>query len=789
MKDSTIVSYVNVFISSCCGGRYTIVRKSLKALLEETNMAKVYIFEDALASSQDVVPSYLNKLEQSDLCVFLIDNKDNVSEAVLKEIKRARKLKKKSIFVFCDQDDKNPTAIQIEITNNLRERYVVVHEFSDFTHTSYKAILNDIIDIYRVYCYGNLLEKSDQDINVVETKSAIKESSVDDDDSNLKISTESSYILKKDIFKGFDKTNAELLGIIKPQIKNPINTTIFDDVCVFLFRFITGKSRLPANFIETYKTEIANKHSGDMLKLMHLRIDVLDAYIKGQTKSCHKKIILAYDFAKDSNDIPNWVCNDLLIDMRNIEFMILETKNKNQFDNEAQLLLNANSESVYYPIVDRSDKHYLESSLDLLIRNIYKNPFSTQCGGAESILKSISSTFISSTVYCSLTQMLMIRNRIGKALSVICKIDYIHSAYVELVTQFLLTEDKKSLDNIKILFPKYQSTDEINDNDLEMILNAIRLIPVKHNQLKAILLFFKHFGDYLSDVVFLKLYAEIHDEFLKWIFKKTLIKYLYSFFIDAIKKNSIRFDPNTVVVLITTIVSMKQYDYYDGIFEMISSLSFKKMSDSNQKILLDIILRIIEDEDRHKIYRKLNSTIIYLKKALYVNTNEIDERVKTHMPDFFDNIYSLEILTKLNENESWRYISEFTNSIKKQYEERGEQGCYKGFLNNTYKTIRNIIEYNELKLNWQKCKPIVEAIKLALLSDNNLYSEKYDAIQLLMFLYHENYSNEMAELCEEMFVKNKKVLSAHGMEILDKACEQTLKNAYLILGCCLTEVR
>ena len=45
MRDSTIEFKIKVFISSKCGERYTIVRKAIKALLMETNLFEVYMFE------------------------------------------------------------------------------------------------------------------------------------------------------------------------------------------------------------------------------------------------------------------------------------------------------------------------------------------------------------------------------------------------------------------------------------------------------------------------------------------------------------------------------------------------------------------------------------------------------------------------------------------------------------------------------------------------------------------------------------------------------------------------
>ena len=152
MRDVTIEYKVKVFISSKCGGRYTLVRKALKSLLSETNIVQVFIFEEQGPSSQHVIDSYITKLDDSDLCVFLIDNKDDVSDAVLKEQKRARELKKRVFYIFCDEDKKEPTQLQLEIRDSFREKYDVVHEFSDFIEKVYTGIMRDVVDIYRNYC-------------------------------------------------------------------------------------------------------------------------------------------------------------------------------------------------------------------------------------------------------------------------------------------------------------------------------------------------------------------------------------------------------------------------------------------------------------------------------------------------------------------------------------------------------------------------------------------------------------------------------------------------------------
>ena len=72
---------IKVFISSICGdkGKYDRVRASLKRLLEETKMVDVYLFEQEEASTLTAEQHYLWALEESDVCIFLIDNDDGVT--------------------------------------------------------------------------------------------------------------------------------------------------------------------------------------------------------------------------------------------------------------------------------------------------------------------------------------------------------------------------------------------------------------------------------------------------------------------------------------------------------------------------------------------------------------------------------------------------------------------------------------------------------------------------------------------------------------------------------------
>lgn len=70
---------ISVFISSKCGDeKYDNIRQRLKSLIEKTGFADVYLFENSPASSLSAQKEYIYELDDSDVCIFLIDNADGV---------------------------------------------------------------------------------------------------------------------------------------------------------------------------------------------------------------------------------------------------------------------------------------------------------------------------------------------------------------------------------------------------------------------------------------------------------------------------------------------------------------------------------------------------------------------------------------------------------------------------------------------------------------------------------------------------------------------------------------
>ena len=103
---------IKVFISSICGvEKYDKVRAELKSAIEATQLADAYTFESKGASTLTAGDYYTFALEESDICIFLIDNADGIKPGVQNEIDIVKKYNIKALYYFCDENQKEKTSL------------------------------------------------------------------------------------------------------------------------------------------------------------------------------------------------------------------------------------------------------------------------------------------------------------------------------------------------------------------------------------------------------------------------------------------------------------------------------------------------------------------------------------------------------------------------------------------------------------------------------------------------------------------------------------------------------
>lgn len=91
----------------------------------------MYLFEGAGSSTMSAGDHYIFALEDSDVCIFLIDNADGVTPGVQREIDAAKRQHIKSLFYFCDETTKEKTSLELSLMGVSFAKSSIVHKFND----------------------------------------------------------------------------------------------------------------------------------------------------------------------------------------------------------------------------------------------------------------------------------------------------------------------------------------------------------------------------------------------------------------------------------------------------------------------------------------------------------------------------------------------------------------------------------------------------------------------------------------------------------------------------------
>ena len=494
MQGTRFKEKVTIFISSNCGGKYTVVRESLRLLLLETGMCEVYMFEEDGAKTSDVVTSYMRRLERSDIIVFLIDNKDGIGEGTMKEVKRGRELKKKSIFLFCDENEKEATELQKEIIGMPNgEKFKVISQFAKFPEIAYESVINDIIDTYLSYCNAKV-ESID--------------SEADDDSTVENAMSDIRTILNKGAYKGCNYTKWVLNCEVSIGQESPKKIDTFDRLCSDLFGVILGNKTIEDIDFEGVKRYVKDMHEpGNLQKAIMLRMDAMEAYWKGEIKETIATLVKALELSLATKKIPRWFVNDIAIDLRNMTVVSNQTDNIVESLPKGQDVINESDEPVFFPVVDRFSSNFYENVAKGLLENAIESPFTVRFGGVDYILDQLVDIYVAALLYGSIIHTVMIREKIASYLQGLCLQYREHKLLSTTIKLLLLVGEEKKLS--KFIESYGICTDNVTSEDVSDWLVVVSNMKIKYRRIHSSCLLLGFFGAYFNDRQYEKLCTNV----------------------------------------------------------------------------------------------------------------------------------------------------------------------------------------------------------------------------------------------------------------------------------------
>ncbi|WP_311467993.1 hypothetical protein [uncultured Abiotrophia sp.] len=710
---------IRVFISSVCGDnkKFNQVRKRLKKLIEDTGVATVYLFEDEEASTLSAGTHYKFNLIDCNVCIFLIDNKVGVTPGVQEEIDIAKRHNIKSFYYFCDEDSVEKTEIEKSLQGAQFAKSKTVHNFQDLGDAGAKALIEDLITVYLIYCkderlFDNLNEENN--IRAIEPyrgnrifiprvlinscvacvknlgKIIIGDSeSFDDEYGDLRVDEWGSLFLKV-LFRGdsIRKFNTELF---------------LDDI---------GKDR--------------NEESVELLKI---RWCAIQAYFLGDLEGCIGYIKKALEMAKKT-DQPKWLVNDILIDLRNQESLFGKLNNT-FYESEAQKELSSSEERVHYPWLDRVDDIIQKKYIRGMFKEKTDSPFSvTYSNEFNELLELITESYIISLYNGSLTQILLLYGRVRDLQFYFSEVQGQYASELYLLKYAIFECDITSSERILKAYPRLFKL--MGDKDAAEILRFCFNQPIKHMQNASVLLGMGTIGYFLSNQSFddyEKLCKEIID---KWFSEEdhtiSLGKYIFKYMAGIVERVS----HNWIANVCGQFLRNKYRYWYRDLFEFMDSyIDLNQMDPDVANEFIQQINDMLEDENALPLVRDTPSFLSQLRKQNLELTRTIDKKISELLPNFYCDNYRIETSCEA-QKDYVLYIHHLIDIINNDNEQQGKEGMFFVRGTRSIATIQNLLMNNAVSYDKKLVSSLVDTLSNTLIQSKEGIDIKIDAISLMM---------------------------------------------------------
>ncbi|MCI8800611.1 MAG: hypothetical protein HFH88_12490 [Lachnospiraceae bacterium] len=712
---------IKVFISSICGNaKYDTVRLELKTAIEETNLAQVYLFETENASTLSAEAHYTFALEDSDLCIFLIDNADGVPAGVQKEVDVVKKFGIKAIYYFCDEKSSEKTILEKSLIGAEFAKTKTVHRFEELSQDGASALIDDIVSVYRYYCGGKIILKSEdepfQRINVVGTESTLMTA------------------LPKTVLENIDKCKGYILKFATGYSymglnEDKVHTSAVDDWGVqFLNVLFEGKPIQQFNtgmFMEVLKELQEEEH----FRIVDIRWQAIQAHFAGDVSKCIEYLQKALKLAKDLKR-PSWLINDILIDIRNQDW-VLGTINNHFPKSEAQQELTNSKEEVHYPILDRVNESLREKYVKGLFKKKIESPYTVTFGNSmDQYGDLLASAYIISLYNGSLTHLLLFYDKIKDFLF------YLSSKYTDwtfrrdMLKFAIFSGEEKEVKGIKDAYPEILNN--LSGEDAAGIMSFCLNEPIEYKRFNRMLLGLGTVGYYLEDGEFEKYRDALIQKIKKWLDDEHAIVAVGQSIFSCLSDISLRLHQDTLADICCQFIDKHYRRWYTDMLRFIAKhIELQRMSETMAKELICHIIAILESEKDCEEIKNAPQLLYVLREQNRDLTEDLDRAVLKYMPDYYNGMYKLQ--TSINEAQDRpRFIKECVERIKQNNIEQGKNGTYFGHAYRDTATIRNILVQSDTKYSSELIASIIAVVSDTVLKSKEGVREKIDAINLLI---------------------------------------------------------
>ena len=716
---------LRVFISSKCGNdalskKFKILRIGLKELIESTQIAEVYLFEDREASTISAERHYSYALKDCDVCVFLIDNKDDVPLGVQKEIDIANKYGIRSIYYFCAERQKKKTPLQKSLTGSQYALSKTVNSFEELLTRPTNALLDDLILVYKHYCKGR--------IDYVDTDKTLG-ASAPGIDNKFQINPP----ISKSVLSNIDSCKSYFHNLMFQRTPDVVDVSPLDTLCSnFLPVLFESKSILNFNVALLLKEVKTLYDSRDYYAVVEKRWEAVQAYFQGQTSACIDSLKEALSIAK-SNSLPKWFIQDILIDLRNITNFHGESHNSYSFSGDAQKELDSIDSVQHYPLIDKFNASVYAKCFDEDIKNKIKSPHSVTFGNDLSLFTDLlASKFVVAAMNGSIAQMLMLYTQIRDlSFHLIARFSDWNFRLLMLKTT-VINGNRKDVDGVVKRFDDILC--KMNGADAKAVYDFSCCHPIEYRKFISNLEAFKVVGYFLNDEDYLAIWNDLKKQIYDWMNSDTPNIFVGERIFPALAGNIHRLDANEVAEICCHTMERGVSRFYDEMFRMLASpIDLSALSSVIVKRLLENIILYLSKVDDKSISNPLKNVLCALRKKDRNITESLDKAIEKYLPLFFSDVYLLETISD-DSKEIPIFLQKYVDIVEERNSAQEKRGVSWDYMDNPFFTIRYLIENSKVPFVKDLLDSVFQVTVKSLLSTSSSISTKSSAMKLIVSL-------------------------------------------------------
>lgn len=742
---------IKVFISSICGvEKYDKVRAELKSAIESTQLADVYTFESEGASTLSAGVHYTWALEDSDICIFLIDNADGIKPGVQAEIDTVKKNNIKALYYFCDETQKEQTVLEKSLMGAQFAKSKTVHSFGELSRDGAQSLIDEIVNIYHCYCIGRIVlnPNENDEIKAVDV-----------------VGTEKYQIptIPKSTLKNVDKCRDYFLKFVLGYSRNRYpdeteKTSEFDEWGIqFLPVLFEGKSIKHFN-TAMYLDELKAQQDDGHYQVVQVRWQAIQAYFAGDVEKCIEHLEAALRLAKETNQ-PTWVVKDILVDLRNQHWTRCTARNEYS-DTPAQKELTESNEEVYYPILDRIHESLDNKYIKGLYQKKTESPFSVTIGNdLEQYGEMLASSLVVSMYNGSLTHILLIYEKIRDFVFYLsCK--YVNWNFrLNLYKLAIFAGKEKEIKGIQDSYPEVLNN--LTADEAASIMDFCLNHPIKYERLSSQLLAFGAVGYFLDDKCYESHEKTIIGEIKSWLSSDNPVVAIGQNIFKCLSGVAYRMSQDLISEVCCQFIDKHYSRWYMDMFKLMKNrVDLRKMSDDSAKMLIVHVNCVLDNEKEREPIKYFPSFLYTFRKQNRALTEEMNKKVAEYLSNYYKGTYKLET-TEDESRDMPVFVKEYVERIRKNNETQGKDGVYFGHVTREIATVRSILLGKEFVCDADTMDTLISVIADTLLVSKEEISTKLDAITLLICItvkFPEDYKRNQ-NIYEKIYEQQKAIES------------------------------